>query len=221
MAIRTISVDDNLYEYMIDVSLRETDEMKRLRDETYQMTSRDLASAPEQSQLMAFLLKLMGAKRAIEIGVYTGYSTLAMALALPDDGVLVACDQSDAWTSIGRRYWKEAGVDGKIDLRLGPALDTVTEMASNPDELGKYDFVYIDADKQNNLNYYELSLKLLRAGGLVAIDNIFAEGAVIDDAAQGESITTVRKMNRQHLADERVDLSLVPIGDGMTFLRKR
>jgi predicted O-methyltransferase YrrM len=221
MAIRTISVDDNLYEYMIDVSLRETDEMKRLRSETYQMPSRDLASAPEQGQLMAFLLKLMGAKRAIEIGVYTGYTTLALALALPEDGELVACDRSNEWTAIAKRYWAEAGVDGKIDLRLGPALETLTAMAANADELGTYDFAYIDADKQNNLNYIELCLQLLRTGGLIAIDNIFAEGAVIDDKVQGDSIETVREMNRKLLTDERVDLSLVPIGDGMTFLRKR
>jgi len=221
MAIRTMSVDDKLYEYMIDVSLRETDEMKRLRAETYQMSSRDLASAPEQSQFMALLLKLMHAKYAIEIGVYTGYTTLTLALALPGDGELVACDRSDEWTTIARRYWREAGVDGKIDLRLGPALETLTAIAADTDEHGKYDFVYIDADKQNNRNYYELSLKLLRTGGLIAIDNIFLGGSVIDEQDQGESIVAIRDMNRQLLTDERVDLSLVPIGDGMTLLRKR
>lgn len=221
MAIQTIAVDNDLYKYMIEVSLREPDVMKRLRDETYALASRDLASAPEQSQLMAFLLKLMGAKRAIEIGVYTGYSTLAMALALPEDGKLVACDVDDEWTSIGVRYWKEAGVDNRINLRLGSALETLTKMIADPGELGIYDFAYIDADKQNNLNYIEACTKLLRTGGLIAIDNIFAEGRIIDDSVQGESIETVREMNRRLLVDERFDLSLVPIGDGMTFLRKR
>ncbi len=221
MAIQTISVDDNLYQYMIDVSLRETDVMKRLRDETYALSSRDLQSAPEQSQLMAFFLKLLDARKVIEIGVYTGYSTLAMALALPDGGTVVACDVNDEWTSIGRRYWEEAGVVNKIDLRLGSALDTLAELAADPAELGAYDFAYIDADKQNNLNYIEQCMKLLRPGGVISIDNIFAEGRVIDENVQGESIEIVRKMNRQLLADERFDLTLIPIGDGMTFLRKR
>lgn len=221
MAIQTIAVDDELYKYMIEVSLRETDVMKRLRKETYSMPSRDLSSAPEQSQLMAFMLKVMGAQRVIEIGVYTGYTTLALALALPEDGQIVACDVSDEWTAIGRRYWQEAGVDHKIALRLGSALDTLNEMTADPSELGSYDFAYIDADKHNNLNYIEQCRKLLRSGGVIAIDNIFAEGRIIDHDHQGESITTVRRMNRQLLDDDRFDLTLVPIGDGMTFLRKR
>ena len=221
MAIKTISVDDDLYKYMIDVSLRETDEMLRLRNETYALSSRDLASAPEQSQMMAFMLKVLNAKRVIEIGVYTGYSTLAMALALPEDGKVVACDRNDEWTSIGRRYWKEAGVDGTIDLRLGPTLDTLKALSEDSREHGLYDFAYIDADKENNPNYIELLLPLLRTGGVISIDNIFAEGRVIDPEVQGESITVVRQMNRDLLEDVRFDLSLVPIGDGMTYLRKR
>lgn len=221
MAIQTLAVSDALYQYMIDVSLRETDVMKRLRDETYEMSSRGLQSAPEQSQLMAFFLKVLGAKKAIEIGVYTGYSTLAMALALPEDGTVVACDVNDEWTSIGQRYWEEAGVAHKIDLRLGSALNTLAELTADPAELGTYDFAYIDADKQNNPNYIEQCLRLLRPGGVISIDNIFAEGRIIDDSVQGESIETVRKMNRDLLTDERVDLTLIPIGDGMTYLRKR
>ncbi len=221
MAIQTLPMSDELYQYMIDVSLRETDLMKQLRDETYEMSSRELQSAPEQSQLMAFFLKVLGAKKVIEIGVYTGYTTLALALALPEDGKVVACDVHDEWTSIGKRYWEQSGVADKVDLRLGSALDTLAELTADPAERGTYDFAYIDADKQNNINYIEHCLKLLRTGGVIAIDNIFASGGVIDDSVQGESIETVRTMNRNLLTDDRVDLTLIPIGDGMTFLRKR
>jgi len=221
LAIRTISVDDALYEYMMDVSLRETDVMRRLREETYRLSSRDLASAPEQSQFLALLMKLVNAKRAIEVGIYTGYTTLAMAHALPEDGMLLACDVSDEYTSMARRYWQEAGMAGKIDLRLAPALETLTALAADPAQLGEYDLMYIDADKPNNMAYFELGLKLLRTGGLIVIDNIFLSGAVIDHKQQGDGVVAIREMNRQLLDDQRIDLSVVPIGDGMTLARKR
>ena len=221
MAIRTISVDDALYDYMMAVSLRETDVMRRLREETYQLSSRDLASAPEQSQFLAFLMKLLGAKRAIEVGIYTGYTTLAMAYALPDDGTLLACDVNEEWTGLARRYWAEAGMDGKIDLRLAPALETLTALAADVAQHGAYDFMYIDADKPNNRSYFELGLKLLRTGGLIVIDNFFLSGSVIDDSQQGVGVVAIREMNRQLLDDPRIDLSVAPIGDGMTLARKR
>jgi predicted O-methyltransferase YrrM len=221
MAIKTLAVSDELYRYMTQVSLRETDVMKRLRDETYTMPSLDLQSAPEQSQLMAFFLKVLGAKRVIEIGVYTGYSTLVMASALPEDGKIVACDMNEEWTSVGRRYWEEAGVADKIDLHLGPALETLDELIADPSQHGAYDFAYIDADKDNNPNYIERCYKLLRHGGVIAIDNIFAEDRIHKPELTGGSLATVRKMNQDLLIDDRFDLTLIPIGDGMTFLRKR
>ncbi len=220
MAIRTISLSDALYDYMMEVSLRETDVMRRLREETYQLSSRDLASAPEQSQFMAFLMKMLGAKHAIEVGVYTGYTTLALAHALPEDGTLMACDVNSEWTALAQRYWREAGQAEKIDLRLAPALETLNALAADPSTHGQYDFMYIDADKPNNINYYELGLKLLRVGGLIVIDNIFLGGSVLDEAQQGDGVVAIRKMNQQLLTDERVDLSLVPIGESPSAYAK-
>jgi len=206
---------------MMEVSLRETDVMRRLREETYGLSSRDLASAPEQSQFLALLMKLVNAKRAIEVGIYTGYTTLAMAYALPEDGTLLACDVSDEYTSLARRYWQEAGMAERIDLRLAPALETLTALAADPAQLGAYDLMYIDADKPNNMAYFELGLKLLRTGGLIVIDNIFLSGSVIDHTQQGDGVVAIREMNKQLLDDQRVDLSVVPIGDGMTLAYKR
>lgn len=221
MATQTIPVDDRLYTYMMDVSLRETPEQKRLRDETYSLPSRELSSAPEQSQLMHFMCKTLNAKNVIEVGVYTGYSTLAMALALPEDGKVIAFDRSDEWPSIGRGYWKEAGVDHKIDLRIGPAIETLTEMSNDSSFHGTFDFAYLDADKTNNANYIELCYPLMRTGGVICIDNIFAEGAIADPNQESESLRAMRDMNRDLHHDERFDLILIPIGDGMTYLRKR
>lgn len=221
MAIKTIGLDDALYEYMIGVSLRETDVMRRLRQATYELPSLDLASAPEQSQFLAFLMRVLGAKAVIEVGVYTGYTTLAMACALPADGILVACDVNDEWTRLAQRYWQEAGVSGRIDLRLAPALDTLTSLAADPAHCGRYDLIYIDADKPNTRPYFELGLTLLRTGGLIVIDNFFLSGSVIDAAQQGAGVNAIREMNRLLLDDARVDLSVVPIGDGMTLARKR
>ncbi len=221
MAIQTLSVDDTLYQYMIDVSLRETAIVKRLREETYSLSSRQLSSAPEQSQLLAFMCKVLNAKNVIEVGVYTGYSTLVMALALPEDGKIIACDRSDEWPSIGKRYWKEAGVDGMIDFRLGPAMDTVTAMSNDKSLHGTFDFAYLDADKANNPNYIELCYPLMRTGGVICIDNIFADGAICDDNQDSDSLEAMRQMNTDLYTDERFDLILIPIGDGMTYLRKR
>ena len=221
MAIRTISIDDGLYEYMMEISLRETDVMRRLREATLELPSRDLASAPEQSQFLAFLIKLLGARAVIEVGVYTGYTTLAMACALPDDGELVACDVNTEWVGLAQGYWREAGVAGMIDLRLAPALETLSELAAVPAQRNRFDLIYIDADKPNTRPYYELGLALLRRGGLIVIDNTFLSGTVIDPSQQTAGVNAIREINRQLLDDERVDLSVVPIGDGMTLARKR
>lgn len=221
MAIRTLGIDDALYEYMIGVSLRETDVMRRLREATLELPSRDLASAPEQSQFLAFLMKMLGAKAVIEVGIYTGYTTLAMAYALPEGGELVACDVNNEWASLAQRYWREAGMASKINLILAPALQTLTRLTADPSQRERFDLIYIDADKPNTRPYYELGLALLRRGGLIVIDNFFLSGTVIDAAHHGASVNAIRDINSQLLEDERIDLSVVPIGDGMTLARKR
>ena len=221
MANRTINMSEGLHEYLLNVSVREHEVMTALRTETYGMKERELQMAPEQAQLMGFLVQLMGAKRALEIGVFTGYSALAVALALPDDGQLVACDVNHTWTGIGRRYWELAGVAHKIDLRIAPAMETLGDMADDPQQRDSFDFAFIDADKGNYPHYYEYCMQLVRPGGLIVIDNVLWGGGVIDHADQGEGVTTIRRLNRDIHADARVDVSLVPIGDGMTLARKR
>lgn len=220
MSNRTIQLTDTLYEYLLKVSLREDELLRRLREET----SRDPASvmqiAPEQGQFMALLVQLMGVRKALEIGVYTGYSALCVARALAPDGVLVACDISETWTSVARRYWEEAGVGGRVDLRIAPALDTLEGLLARGEE-GSFDFVFIDADKQNYLKYYELSLALLRPGGLIVVDNVFWDGAVIDPGDTEPDTQAIRAFNAHVAADDRVLPSMIPVGDGLTLVRKR
>ncbi len=212
---------DPLNEYMLGVSLREPARMADLRAEIDTMTERELATAPEQGQFMAFLVKTLGAKRALEVGVFTGYSAMAVALAMPDDGYLVACDVNAAWATIAQRHWQSAGVAHKIDMRLAPALDTLSALVTDEGQRGSYDFAFIDADKPNYPAYYEHCLTLLRPGGMIVIDNVFLGGQVIDPARQGEGIRAIRRLNETLHHDERVDMTLVPIGDGMTLVRKR
>jgi caffeoyl-CoA O-methyltransferase len=221
MATSSIGLSKPLNQYLQEVSIRETNVQKRLRQETYTMSARECQMAPEQAQFMALMVKLLGAKRALEIGVFTGYSALAVALALPADGKLIACDVSADWTSIAQRYWQEAGVAGKIDLRLAPALNTLGELVADPDQHGAFDFAFIDADKNNNENYYELCLQLVRPGGLIMIDNVLWAGELLDPDRQDKSTNLIRKLNKKLHADDRVDISVVPIGDGMTLARKR
>lgn len=221
MANRTETMSDALYEYMTQVSLREPGPMKRLRDVTYTMEARGCQSPPEQNQLLGLLAKLIGARRALEIGVFTGYSTMAVALALPDDGQVIACDISDEWTAVGRPYWEEAGVSHKIDLRLAPATETLRELVADQRQHGSFDLAFIDADKANYDTYYELCMRLIRPGGVVALDNMLWHGAVVDPARQDEDTLAIRAMNAKLLRDERVDISMVPVGDGLTLARKR
>jgi caffeoyl-CoA O-methyltransferase len=221
MANRTINMSEALHNYLLEVSVREDAVMAALRSETYTLKERGMQMAPEQAQFMGLLVKLLGVKRALEIGVFTGYSALAVALALPDDGRLLACDVSETWTGIGKRYWEQAGVAHKIDLRIAPALETLTQLVDDPQQHNSFDFAFIDADKGNYPHYYEHCLQLLRPGGLIVIDNVLWGGGVIDPADQGEGVTTIRQLNRDIHADARVDVSLVPIGDGMTLARKR
>lgn len=219
MSNRTISVSDGLYEYILQISLREPPILKRLRDETAKHPQRGMQISPEQGQFMRMLVRILGATRCIEVGVFTGYSSLSVALALPDAGRIIACDVSEEFTAVARRYWHEAGVQRKIDLRLAPALGTLDNMLGQGEQ-GQYDFAFIDADKGNYIHYYERVLKLLRPGGVVAVDNVLWSGNVIDQKDMSEDTIAIRDFNKLLHADTRIELSLVPIGDGLTLARK-
>ena len=220
MSRRTITVDDDLYRYLVDHSLREHPAQKALRAATAAHPHAGMQISPEQGQFMALLVKLIGARRAVEIGVFTGYSALTVALALPDDGRLLACDVSDEYTRVGRPYWEQAGVARKIDLQLAPARATLdARLAAG--EAGQYDFAFIDADKASYDAYYERCLQLLRRGGLIAIDNTLWGGKVAHPAGDDADTAALQALNAKLHGDERVDVSLLPIGDGLTLARKR
>ena len=220
MARTTLGLDDRLYDYYLRVSLREADVLRRLREETAGLPEGQMQIAPEQGQFMALLVELIGARRTIEVGVFTGYSSLAVALALPADGHIVACDVSEAWTAIARRYWDEAGVAHKIELRLAPAIETLDSLIA-AGEAGAYDFAFIDAEKTEYADYYERVLELVRPGGLVAIDNVLWGGRVADPDTNDDDTNAIRAFNEALKGDERVTLSMVPIADGLTLARKR
>jgi predicted O-methyltransferase YrrM len=220
MSKNITKVTDDLYDYILAVSLREPEILKRLREETLKDNMSLMQISPDQGQFMALLVKLIGARKSLDIGTYTGYSALSVALAMPDDSVTVACDYRTEWTDIAQRYWREAGVAQKIDLRLGPALATLDNLISNGGA-GTFDFIFIDADKENYDNYYEKGLILLRHGGLIGIDNVLWFGDVIDLNNHDFSTRAIRHMNDKLKNDDRVDISLIPIGDGLTLARKR
>lgn len=220
MSNQTINLSPELYCYLLDISLREAEVLKALREETACLPNANMQIAPEQGQFMAMLVQLCGAQRVIEVGVYTGYSSLAVAAALPDDGYLLACDVSEEYTDIARRYWQQAGVEHKIDLQLAPAVDTLEQLI-HQGQVADFDFAFIDADKENYGAYYERCLALLRPGGLIAVDNVLWSGSVIQPEKQDVDTCAIRAFNEKILADERVDISLVPIGDGLTLARKR
>jgi predicted O-methyltransferase YrrM len=221
MSSETLFLSDDLYAYMKAVSLREPDILSRLREETSHDPLHMMQISPEQGQFMSLLVKLMAAERTIEIGVYTGYSSLCVALAMPEQGKMVACDVSEAWTSVARRYWKEAGVASKIDLRLAPAIQTLDRLLNRKNKYGAYDFAFIDADKESYDIYYERCLELLRPGGLMAIDNVFWGGDVANPEISDEETNAIRTLNKKIQADDRVDMSMMPIGDGLMLVRKR
>ena len=212
-------LEDKIYDYLIAASLREPPILKRLREETAKLPMSIMQVAPDQGQFMSFLVKLTGVRKAIELGVYTGYSSLAVALVLPPDGRLIACDINDDYTSVAKRYWDEAGVAEKIDLRLGPALETLNELIE-AGEAGSYDFAFIDADKVEYAEYFEQCLHLLRVGGLILVDNVFGFGKVFDKSNTDEAVQAVCAFNKKLLNDDRVDISMMPIGDGLTLARK-
>ncbi|HSV17153.1 MAG TPA: class I SAM-dependent methyltransferase [Casimicrobiaceae bacterium] len=208
-----------LDDYVRTVGARETDVQRRLREETAQLPQAGMQIGADEATFLALLVRVQAARRAIEIGTFTGYSALAMASALPDDGRLVCCDISREWTAIAERYWREAGVNGRIELRIGPAADTLRALASQGE--GSFDFAFIDADKAGYDDYYEHCLRLLRPGGLVAIDNTLWSGWVVDPAHDDADTAALRRLNRKIHDDQRVDACLLSIGDGLTLARKR
>ena len=220
MSNRTINLDDRLYQYLLDYSLRETDLMRELREVTALQEMSRMQIAPEQGQFMAFLVELMGAEQIIEIGTFTGYSALCMAQAMPETGALICCDVSSEWTNIGRQFWERAGVAERIDLRIAPALETLDNLI-NVGKAAEFDMAFIDADKTNYLEYYERCLVLLRPGGLIMFDNTLWSGAVADPEDHDDDTEALRVLNHALHRDERVTISLVPIGDGLTLARKR
>jgi len=220
MSRQTLTLSDTLYDYLLGVSLREPPLLARLREETAALPRSAMQISPEQGQFMALLAELVGARRVLEVGTFTGYSALVVALALPADGRIIACDVDEEMTAIARRYWAEAGVADKIDLRLGPAVDTLDALLADGGA-GTFDFAFVDADKENYEAYYERSLALLRQGGLIVIDNVLWSGAVADPNQKDADTSAIRALNAKLHGDERVSLSLLPVSDGITLARKR
>ena len=220
MSNRTTLLVDPLYDYFLANSLREPEVLRRLRAETAKLPEANMQIAPEQGQFMALLVELMGATRAIEVGTFTGYSALCLARAMPAGGRVVACDISPEWTAIARRYWAEAGVADRIELRLAPALQTLDALLEEGNE-GRFDFAFIDADKAGYDAYYERILRLLRPGGLPAVDNVLWDGRVADPRHDDADTRAIRAFNAKLHADDRVTISMVPIGDGLSLARKR
>jgi predicted O-methyltransferase YrrM len=220
MAGRALNLDERLYRYLLDHSVREHPVQRELREATRGMEHAGMQIGPEQGQLMALLVKLIGARRTIEVGVFTGYSALSVALALPADGRLVACDVSEEWTAMARGYWAKANVADRIDLRLAPALQTLDALIA-AGEAGRYDFAFIDADKPNYAGYYERCLVLVRKGGLIAIDNTLWSGDVADPSKNEPNTLAIRAFNDLVHADTRVEMSLLPVGDGLTLAMKK
>tara|TARA_Y100000780_G_C13618323_1_gene391531 strand:+ start:69 stop:731 length:663 start_codon:yes stop_codon:yes gene_type:complete len=219
MSTATIILDKKLREYLLNVSVKESEILRELREETAQMEYSAMQISPEQGAFMSFLVELIQAKRTLEIGVFTGYSALVVAMALPEDGIVTACDVSEEWANVGMKYWKKAQVEDKIDLRIAPALKTLDQLLSEGKQ-GTYDFAFIDADKIEYQGYFDKSLELLRIGGLIAIDNVLWGGSVIDDSIQDSSTKAIREFNENLSSDLRVSISMVPIGDGLTLACK-
>lgn len=220
MTYRTLLVAQDVYEYALRASPHEPEVLQRLRAATAAIPHSEMQIGPDQGRLMALLVKLIGARRCIEIGTYTGYSALAVALALPEDGRLIACDVNAEWTNVGRPFWREAGVESRIDLRIRPALETLDELLEGG-AAGSFDFAFLDADKPNYGAYYEKLLLLMRSGGLIAVDNTLAVAGAPVAHGKSTSAKALRAFNDLARSDERVDFALLTIGEGLTLLRKR
>lgn len=221
MANNTIHLNDSAYDYLLKVGTRESDLERELRVTTHNATEWHIMQiSPEQGAFMGMLVRIHGSKRALEVGTFTGYSALAVAQALPEDGELIACDVSEEWTSIGKPFWEKAGVAHKIDLRIRPAVETLDALLAEG-QANTFDFAFIDADKSNYDVYYERCLALLRPGGLLTIDNVLWGGKVADESVQDEDTRAIRALNQKIIDDVRVDTCMTPIGDGVTLVVKR
>ena len=220
MANKTIGLSDELSNYVVKVGTREPDLLARLREETAALPQHRMQIAPEQGAFLALLVELTGARRCIEVGTFTGYSSTAVALALPGDGRLVCCDVSEDWTAIARKFWDAAGVTDKIDLRIAPASETLDRLLENG-EADTYDFAFVDADKSGYDGYYERLLRLVRPGGLIVFDNTLWSGRVLDEDAEDEDTHALRELNTKLAGDERISLCLLPVADGVTLARRR
>ncbi|ASQ46492.1 class I SAM-dependent methyltransferase [Legionella clemsonensis] len=215
-----LNITPELYSYMLDISLREDPVLQALREETATLPLSNMQVAPEQAQFMQFLIRATGAKKVLELGTFTGYSALAMALALPDDGQLITCDINTEWTSKAHPFWREAKQEKKIQLRLGPALTTLQDLLAEG-HIHSFDFIFIDADKTNYVNYYEFALQLITPRGIIAIDNIFWDGNVINEQDTSGQTREIKRLNETIKQDNRVDVSLLAIADGLFLIRPR
>ena len=220
MSNTTIQLNEELYDYLLSVSLKEDEVLTSLRKTTSSMPGSRMQIAPDQGQFMAMLIKIMGAERLIEIGTYTGYSTLVCAMAM-NKGQIIALDSDPVSTSVAKEFWKIAGVDHLIDFRLGDALVSLDKIINDEDSLSSFDFIFIDADKRNYKNYYEIGLQLLRENGIIIFDNVLWSGAVADSKDQNENTVALRELNDMLYKDNRIELSMIPVGDGLTIVRKK
>ena len=220
MGKKNLGLDSQVYDYLLSVSVREAEILTKLREETNLLPQNVMQISPDQGQFMAFIIQLLGAKKTLDIGVFTGYSSLVVALALPKDGKVIACDIDPKSTEIARRYWHTAGVTDKIDLCIAPALDTLNRLIAEG-QTGSFDFAFIDADKKNYPQYYEKSLKLLRPGGVIAVDNVLWSGRVADSEDTDKRTIAIREFNQKLYSDKRVQISMLPIADGLTLAIKQ
>lgn len=220
MSSSTIGLSNELRKYMLDVSFRDDDILRQLREETLTLKEAQMQISPEQGALLSILTKILNAKKTLDIGVFTGYSSLVVARELPDNGQVVACDTSIEWTSIAKKYWKLAGVDKKVDLYLAPAIETLEKLIEDG-QGSTYDFSFIDADKINYQSYYEYSLTLVKPGGIIAVDNVLWSGQVIDETDFEPATRAIRSFNEKLYQDDRVSISMVPVGDGLTLAYKK
>lgn len=220
MSARTIQMDDRLYSYVLNTMFRDDPVARRLRDRTADMPNAGMQISPEQGAVLDMLVKLTGARQVLEVGTFTGYSSLCIARALPEDGHLICCDVSEEYTRMARETWAEAGISNRITLKIGPAVDTLAALEKDG-RAGQFDMAFIDADKPNYDAYYEACLRLLRQGGLIAIDNVLWGGSVANPDKDDLNVNAIRALNEKVYKDERVDAALLPVGDGLTLARKR